>query len=347
MIQGMSIALSLSEIEQWLREQDPGRLKDLWQQADRMRQERVGEDVHLRGLIEISNYCRRSCWYCGLRTERTGLQRYRLTEDEILSSARLARRLGFGTVVMQAGEDQGLACEWISSLIRSIKQQTGLAVTLSLGEQPESVLRAWRQAGADRYLLKIESTDKKLLSRIHPGEPHGSREETLRRAARLGYEIGSGVMVGIPGQTFAMLAQDLQWFKDMDLDMIGIGPYLPHPDTPLAHEPMVADQVPNTEDMTLKAIALTRLLCPDANLPATTALATMDQAQGRELALSRGANVIMPNLTPGKYRAWYEIYPAKACVQETPEECHACLLRRIESLGRRAGKGPGNRKKAG
>jgi biotin synthase len=338
----MSI-LTLSQIEDRLRDQHPQHLNELWDEADRVRRQSVGDAVHLRGLIEISNHCQRDCHYCGLRRGRRELQRYRMTRAEIIACAHLAVQYQFGSVVLQAGEDPGLDPAEIATLVRSIKSETDLAVTLSLGEQPEEVFKIWKDAGADRYLLRIETTNAQLLGHIHPGEPFGSRMDNLKRLAKLGYEVGSGVMVGIPGQTYSMLAKDILWFRDLDLDMIGIGPYLPHPDTPLAHAANVPDQVPGDETMVEKVVALTRLVCPQANLPATTALATLNRVQGRENALCRGANVVMPNLTPLQYRKYYEIYPNKACIDETDQTCYTCLTNRILDLGRTLGKGPGQR----
>lgn len=342
--------MNKQELVNWLREDNPGNLETLWADADRVRREQVGDAVHLRGLIEISNVCCRLCGYCGLRAENTGLERYRMTADEILSCARQAVAYGYGTVVMQAGEDYGLKTEWISEIIRRIKAETPLAVTLSLGERPESDLVAWREAGANRYLLRFETSDPELYARIHPNHADtlSDRIKILKTLNALGYEAGSGVMVGIPGQTYDTLANDILMFQGLDLDMIGIGPYLAHPDTPLGrgewvHSIPAEEQVPNTEGMTYKAVALTRLMCPQANIPSTTALATINKAQGRELGLMRGANIVMPNLTPVKYRALYEIYPSKACIDETAEQCRACLFGRIHSIGRTVGKGPGGR----
>jgi len=335
--------MTLAEIETWLRQEDPGNLAALWARADRARKETVGDAVHFRGLIEISSYCVRACWYCGLRAERKSLSRYRMSNDEILASAAKAKTLGCGTVVLQAGEDPYLKAERIADIVRRIKAETGLAVTLSLGEQSADTYRLWKTAGADRYLLRIETTDPDLIRRIHPGEPYGSRLDNILKLIQLDYEVGSGVMVGIPGQTYAMLARDLLWFQEMNLDMIGIGPYLPHPDTPLAVAEKVLNQVPNSELMTEKAVALTRILCPEANLPATTALATINKIQGRELALARGANVVMPNLTPVQYRRLYEIYPDKACISETDDAGFASLTTQIRALGRTVGTGPGSR----
>jgi len=335
----------------WLRETDPVSLERLWTRADAVRAAHVGGEVHLRGLVEISNHCIRHCLYCGIRACSDGLTRYRLTAEETLACARTARDLGYGTVVLQSGEDPGLTGEFITDVIRSIKSETGLAVTLSLGERTDEELRAWKAAGADRFLLRFETSDPELYRRIHPALPGtlSDRVAQLRRMREMGYEIGSGVMVGIPGQTWDILARDIELFRDLDIDMIGIGPFLPSPRTPLGGavaEKMRAaadQQVPNSELATLKAVALTRLVCPEANLPSTTALATIDPANGRELGLVRGANIVMPNVTPPEYRVLYEIYPGKACIHETAEACQGCLEGRIHSIGRVVGKGPGGR----
>ena len=343
--------LDNAAMERWLREEDETRLEGLWEAADAVRREHVGDEVHLRGLVEISNFCIRRCAYCGLRADHEGLQRYRMEAEEILSCAREARNYGYGTVVLQAGEDYGITREWLASVVRAIKTETGLAVTLSLGERPEEDLVAWRQAGADRYLLRFETSDRELYDRIHPPTKRqglSDRIAILRHLKELGYEAGSGVMVGIPGQTYNCLARDIAQFRNLDLDMIGVGPFIAHPDTPLGRQELPCapegEQAPNTELMTYKVLALTRLACPEANIPSTTALATLNLAKGRELGLQRGANIVMPNLTPVRYRALYEIYPAKACIQESAGDCHACMKGRIRSIGRTPGSGPGGRK---
>ncbi|MGQ9607137.1 MAG: [FeFe] hydrogenase H-cluster radical SAM maturase HydE [Thermogutta sp.] len=332
----------------WLREERPARLEQLWQAADEVRQAHVGGEVHLRGLIEISNYCIRLCAYCGLRAPNTELKRYRMTEEEILACARQAHALGYGTVVLQSGEDPLLSREMIARLVRRIKDSLPLAVTLSLGERSPEDWATWRQAGADRYLLRFETSNPHLFRKYHPpkGEQRETRIEMLRQLRALGYEVGSGVMIGIPGQTYDDLADDLLIFRELDLDMIGVGPFIVHPRTPLADPGFRVlvpdgDQVPANELMTYKTVALTRLLCPRANIPSTTALATLNRERGRELGLVRGANIVMPNLTPPRYRVYYEIYPNKACIQESAEACHVCLRSRIESLGRPIGRGPG------
>lgn len=346
-------SLTREEVLTWLKEEEEWKLDFLWTEADRVREEHVGDEVHLRGLIELSSFCRRDCHYCGIRGSRN-IERYRMTEEEVTECVRLGVQLGYGTVVLQAGEDPGLPRERITRHVRFIKAETPLAVTLSLGERSDEELTEWREAGADRYLLRHETSDMALFHRIHPdcGRERSDRIDLLRKLKRLGYEVGSGVMVGIPGQSYESLANDIMLFRELDLDMVGVGPYLAHPDTPLGRDAAAfslpaGEQVPATDVMTTKVIALTRLTCPDANIPATTALATVNNENGRELGLERGANVWMPNLTPVKYRKLYEIYPDKACVGDAAEACQACLLRRIESLGRRPGKGPGGRKREG
>jgi biotin synthase len=341
------------EILAWLRETREARLEELWREADRVRKERVGDEVHLRGLIEISNYCVRQCGYCGLRAGHGGLPRYRMTAAEILDSVGQAASFGYGTVVLQSGEDYGIETAWLADIVRRIKAETPLAVTLGLGERPGEDLRAWREAGADRYLLRFETSDADLYRAIHPdrGGRISDRLAILRTLRTMGYETGSGVMVGIPGQTYESLARDIQLFGDLDLDMIGVGPFIAHPDTPLGRGESPrrvppAEQVPNTETMAYKTVALTRLVCPEANIPSTTAIATLNRAEGRELGLRRGANILMPNLTPLKYRSLYEIYPDKACLSETADECRGCMRGRIESIGRTVGRGQGGRRRS-
>lgn len=342
--------LTQHELLGWLREERPSHLQSLYERADGVRKEHVGNAVHLRGLIEISSHCARQCMYCGLRQGNRDLARYRMTREEILDCVGGAVRLGYGTVVMQAGEDDLLTADWIAEIVRWIKRETSLAVTLSLGERQPDELQLWRLAGADRYLLRFETSDESLFRVIHPQRFSGrpDRLTLLRQLKRLGYEAGGGVMVGIPGQSFESLVQDILTFQTLDLDMIGIGPYIPHPATPLgsgALRPEIAmsEQVPSNEEMVCKMIALTRIACPNANIPSTTALATINRIDGRKLGLRAGANVVMPNLTPTKYRRMYEIYPGKACIEESSVDCSRCLRGQIHALGRFAGEGPGGR----
>lgn len=342
--------LAQSEIYAWLKEERPGALRKLHARADAVRRENVGDAIHLRGLIEISSHCERQCMYCGLRKANRNLERYRMTRDEIEQCARMAIQLGYGTVVIQAGEDDALTAEYIAEIVRWIKHETPLAVTLSLGERSTDDLRRWREAGADRYLLRFETSDPYLYRAIHPQRfpDRPDRLMLLKELKGLGYEAGGGVMVGIPGQSYASLAHDLLAFRAFDLDMIGIGPYIAHPATPLGsgrlrHPITPADQAPSSEQMVYKMIALTRILCPTANIPSTTALATINRAHGRMQGLRVGANVVMPNLTPVKYRPLYQIYPAKACIEESATDCNECLRGQIRSLNRFPGRSTGGR----
>lgn len=335
----------------WLRASDPAALAALWMRADDTRRRHVGDAVYLRGLVEVTNHCVRQCAYCGIAACAAPLPRYRMTADEILACARLGRDFGFGTIVLQGGEDPGVTRRFMSDVIRRIKGETGAAITLSLGERSDEDLAAWRAAGADRYLLRFETTDAALYARIHPSLPGtvSDRFAQLQRMRGVGYEIGTGIMVGIPGQTYRTLVEDILTFRRFDMDMLGVGPYLPSPRTPLAGALGVAlaappgEQVPNDELTTLKVIALTRLVCPDANIPATTALSILEPDGGRAHGLTRGANVVMPNLTPPEYRRLYEIYPGKAAVHETVEALADGIVALIEGLGRHVGAGPGAR----
>jgi len=338
-----------TEILTWLITTDPRALAGLFARADLVRRANVGQAVHLRGLVELSNHCRRQCVYCGLRAGNGALDRYRLTQDQVLSCAETAARLGYGTVVLQSGEDPALDAKWVSDVVRRIKQDLPMAVTLSLGERLPAELALWREAGADRYLLRFETSNPHLYRRIHPpgrGQIH-SRVELLRILRSLEYEVGSGVMIGIPGQSWLDLANDLELMRELDLDMIGVGPFLPHPRTPMGRHSgswlLPADfQVPGDELTTLKTIALARLICPRANIPSTTALATLNPQSGRERGLQSGANVIMPNVTPVEYRKAYEIYPNKACIAVAAQGCEHCLRARIAAIGRTVGRGRGD-----
>jgi biotin synthase len=342
--------MNRNEMLSWLQEEDPDRLASLWRLADDIRRKYVGEEVHLRGLIEFSNCCRSNCRYCGMRRGRGSLPRYRMSREEILASAEEAASRGYGAVVLQSGEDPALDVGWLAGIIKTIKRSMPLAVALSCGEHGRRTLSRLREAGADRYYLRFETSDRDLWRQIHPSGVHGSmhRIDLLPYLQSLGYETGSGVMVGIPGQTWESLAEDIEWFRRLDLDMIGCGTYVPHPDTPLGriHSGRVPPtpqpcQVPNTNLVTYKVMALTRLVCPRANIPTTTALETIDPAHGYLLGLQRGANAQMINLTPVQYRGLYEIYPAKAGISESPQSQRDRVGNLLSILGRVAGGGPG------
>lgn len=308
---------------------------DIGQKADLLREAVCGNEVHRRGLIEFSNYCSRNCSYCGLRRDNRKLTRYRMTEEEIVESSRHAQKLGYRTVVLQSGEDGGLKTEDLCWIIEKIKNRTGLAVTLSVGEKTKEEYRQLKDAGADRYLMRFETSNKALYERLKPGASFGRRLQCLTELRELGYQVGSGCMVGMPGQTLGDLADDLLLMKKLDLDMVGVGPFIPHPETPLK------DETQGDFQLTLKFLALVRLVTQNTHIPATTALGSIHPF-GRQMALQRGANVIMPNVTPPKYRKFYEIYPNKICITEKPSDCAGCVGSMIHSLGRKIASGPGD-----
>ncbi len=305
----------------------------LYRQADRVRHDAVGDGVHLRGLIEFSNICRNDCMYCGIRRSNGKVKRYRMSDDELVETARRAAGLGFQTIVLQSGEDMHFDQARMCRVIERIKQ-LDVALTLSIGEREYADYKAFRDAGADRYLLRIETTDRDLYHRLNPGMSWQRRHECLLMIKELGYELGSGIMVGQPGQTVASIADDLFYLRDIGIDMAGIGPFIPHPDTPLAAEEG------GTLELALRTMAVMRLLMPDINIPATTAMETL-HPQGRIMALQAGANVVMPNVTEGEYRRLYELYPGKVCVNDTPIHCRSCIGMKIQSIGRTIGKGRG------
>jgi len=300
--------------------------------ADAVRQACVGDEVHLRGIVEFSNFCARNCLYCGLRRDNHALTRYRMPLADVVAAVRDAKSQGLKTIVLQSGEDPWFTRERIGDLIRAIREETDLAITLSVGERPYADYRAWKKAGADRYLLKHETASSALFRRLRPGRELRERLEALRWLRELGYEVGSGNMVGLPDQTDEELAGDIQLFVQYDFDMIGIGPFIAHPQTPLA------SATNGQLDRTLRVLAVTRIVTRNTNLPATTAAGVLDPG-GRRLALLAGANVIMPDITPPIYRQHYQIYPGKAQVAIDRTR----LIEMISSLGRRIGEGPGSR----
>lgn len=309
--------------------------QELLNAADRVRERYVGSAVHLRGLIEFSNYCRQNCCYCGIRRDNRRAERYRLSPEEIVLHARAAAKLGFKTVVMQSGEDVFFTVDRMTDIIREIKK-SDIAVTLSIGEKSFEEYQAYREAGADRYLLRIETTDKELYHRLDPGMSWDNRRRCLSDLKSLGYEVGSGSMVGLPDQSIESIADDILFFKETGVDMAGIGPFIPHGQTPLANAKG------REFVLSLKTMAITRLLLPDINIPATTAMETLNP-NGRIIALKSGANVVMPNVTQGEYRKKYELYPGKVCVNDTPVKCRTCIEAKILSIGRTIGTGKGFR----
>jgi len=298
----------------------------LFSLADSIRAREKGDKVYLRGIIEFSNYCRRNCLYCGLRRDNTKLSRYRMSPGEIIKRAKEIAALGIKTVVLQSGEDPYYRLKDLTGIFSRVKE-LGVYVTLSIGELSAGAYRELKKAGADRYLLRHETANRKLYEVLHPDGSFFNRVRCLYVLKDLGYEVGAGNMVGLPGQTDDMLWEDLLFMEKLQPEMVGIGPFIPHPDTPLAKEKG------GTLEQTLTMIALTRIILPKANIPATTALGTI-HPEGRELGLKVGANVVMPNMTPQPYRPLYQLYPGKICVNEDPDACLPCLKRRIEGIGR-------------
>jgi len=294
----------------------------------------VGNKVYFRGLIEFSNVCEKDCYYCGIRNSNLFVRRYNLTDREILDAARFADENRFGSIVLQSGENCSPAfADRISNLVTQIKQLSNgkLGITLSVGEQSESVYRRWFEAGAHRYLLRIETSNQALYRKIHPDDSHhdfNRRMECLHALKAIGYQTGTGVMIGLPFQTTSDLANDLLFFQQFGIDMVGMGPYIEHSDTPLYTFRDELLPLQERFDLSLKMIATLRILMKDINIAAATALQSIDPL-GREKGIKVGANIIMPNVTPGLYRNDYSLYENKPCIDEEPAQCKGCLDARI------------------
>ncbi len=327
------MSLSKDEIVKLLADDE----QELLKKADAIRHEFVGDEVHLRGLIEFSNICRNNCLYCGLRKGNFNLKRYRLEPDDLIETARRAADLGFKTIVMQSGEDLYYDVTKMCRIVENIKK-FDVAITLSIGERSYDEYKAFREAGADRYLMRIETTDKDLYHKLDPKMSWQKRYECLLMIKELGYELGSGIMVGLPEQSLASIADDLLFLKQIDVDMAGIGPFIPHPHTPLAAEKG------GTLSLALRTMAIMRLLMPDINIPATTAMESL-HPNGRVMALQSGANVVMPNVTEGEYRKLYELYPGKVEQNDMEAYKHSDIVMKILSIGRKIGEGYGAHKK--
>lgn len=296
--------------------------------ADIRRRENYGDKVYIRGLIEFTNYCRNNCYYCGIRRDNKKAERYRLTKDEILLCCDEGYRLGFRTFVMQGGEDPYYTDEMICDIVSKIKSRyPDCAVTLSIGEKPRESYQAFFDAGADRYLLRHETADPEHYGKLHPEAMSlENRKKCLFDLKEIGYQVGSGFMVGSPYQTTENLISDLRFLQKLQPDMIGIGPYITHADTPFA-EFKSGDVM-----LTLRLVSILRLMFPYALIPSTTAFGTI-HPQGRELGLKAGANVVMPNLSPVSVRKLYSLYENKICTGEEAAQCRGCLERRVESAG--------------
>lgn len=313
-----------------LIEYDESVNQDLIKAADAVRREYYGDKVYLRGLIEFTNYCKNDCYYCGIRCGNRKANRYRLSKEEILTACKEGYELGYRTFVLQGGEDGYYTDEKICDIVSSIRNQYGdCAITLSIGERSRSSYKAYFDAGANRYLLRHETADKAHYGKLHPDTMSlDNRKRCLYDLKEIGYQVGSGFMVGSPYQTTECLVADTRFLQDLEPDMIGIGPFISHKDTPFK------DCENGSARLTLRLISILRLLFPYVLLPSTTALGTISPT-GRELGLQAGANVVMPNLTPVKYRTQYELYDGKICTGEEAAECRGCLEKRIESAGYR------------
>ena len=309
--------------------------EEIFRTADEIRRRYVGEEIHLRAIIEFSNICTQNCLYCGLRAGNNNIERYRMPLESIIERAELISKLGIKTVVLQSGEDPYYTTERVTQLITEIRK-FNLAITLSIGERKFEEYKIWKQAGADRYLMRHETASPELYAKLHPHDSFENRKAHLLELKRFGYETGAGCMVGLPGQTPHDLALDLAFLKELDADMIGIGPFIPNADTPLANEKGGDLQT------TLKMVALARIVVPTANIPATTALGSIHPF-GRQLGMKYGANVIMPNLTPNPYRPNYSLYPGKICLFEKDTACVECTKNMITGLGLKIGSGYGYR----
>ena len=322
--------LDASAMEQLLQQaaHDADTLDHLRYQAVRTAQEQFGRGVYIRGLIELSSHCHRDCLYCGLRRSNHTAQRYRLTQEEVLACCEEGYRMGFRTFVLQAGEDATHTDEWLTSLITAIRSRyPDAAITLSLGERSEASYLQLKEAGANRYLLRHEAANETLYASLHPhGRGIHHRLSCAVALQRAGYQVGLGMMVGVKGQTIGHLIEDLKLMEHMRPEMVGIGPFIPHPATPLGGEPA------GTLSLTLATIAITRLLLPEALIPSTTALATL-HPQGRIEGILSGANVVMPNLSPSDVRTKYAIYDSKASWGAEAAEGLAALETELHSIG--------------
>lgn len=327
--------LGFDEIVHFLRAKHPDEIDRLYTMADEVRKEHVGDQVHIRGIVEASNICEKNCSYCGIRKDNNKVKRYKLTSEEIFDSAGFAHSLGYKTILIQTGEAKVYPVVEMCRLIEKIKRSFDMAVTLSLGELKREDYAGLKNAGADRYLLRFETSDRQLFAKLKPDGDLDARIARIRWLKQLGFQVGSGIMVGLPGQSFESIARDILFFKELNLDMVGSGPFIASENTPLA------GAAGGDLTVSLKLIALTRLVTLNAHIPATTALGTI-HPEGRQRGLKCGANVLMPNCTPRKYRKHYMLYPDKICIEEEPSDCSSCLKAMIRACGRKVGEGYGH-----
>jgi len=318
--------------------------KLIFNKANKVKTEYIGNRVHFRGLVEFSNICSKNCYYCGIRKDNKETTRYNISDEDILKAVKFAYENNYGSIVLQSGElSSPTFINRIDNLLKEIKRITNneIGVTISLGEQTEETYKRWFESGAHRYLLRIEASNRELFYKIHPQNSNHNFEdriECLHRLKRVGYQTGTGVMIGLPFQTSEDLADDLLFFKNMDMDMIGMGPYIEHEQTPLYKHAAELMPLEKRFTLALKMIAILRIMQKDINIAAATALQSIDTV-GREKALQIGANIIMPNITPTTYRSHYKLYENKPCVDEGEEDCINCLEARIKLVGNEIGYG--------
>jgi biotin synthase len=331
------------ELTLLLQRQHPEEIERIRRAAHDTLLQTCGPRVSLRGLLEFSNICVNDCFYCGIRAANPAPRRYCLSRSDILNAAQLCVRQGYGSLMLQSGQRNDSAfIDWLVSVVKEVKRTTrsetlprGLGITLGIGEQSEETYARLREAGAHRYLVRIETTDPGLYRRIHPeSQSFSERLEALYALRRTGFQVGTGVMIGLPGQTPAMLARDIAFFKDMDIDMIGMGPYIPHPRTPLADSGHEIPSVQQRCTLSLLMIALTRLVCKDVNIAATTALETI-HPRGKQEGLRFGANVVMPQVSPEDTRREYLLYQGKPWQQHTQNAAWRQFLTDAARMGRR------------
>lgn len=303
--------------------------------ADAVRERVLGGQVFLRGIVEFSNICRCHCHYCGISAHNPEVRRYRMSDEEILRTIERAFGMGYRSFVLQSGEDPAFGAVEICRVVGKIKERFDAAVTLSIGEWTRDEYAAFRSAGADRFLLRIETADPELYARFHPHSTWERRHRCLMDLKELGFQVGSGILVGLPGQDGDSLRRDLEYLWRLEPEMVGIGPFIPHPQTPLG------DARGGTIEDCLSFLALLRLYLPDAYLPATTAMGSIDPA-GREKALRAGANVLMPNVSPTENREAYQLYPGKICLNDDAGACRGCVERMVQGLGRTLNLGRGD-----
>ena len=331
-----TIKTNVRQIEALLTPPDKECEQKLFDAALKLKREIFGNLVNLRGLVEFSNICKCDCLYCGIRKSNPHVSRYTMSEAEIVNGAKLASEFGYGAVVLQSGERSDDAfVRQVTGLIEAVgKLPNPPAITLSCGEQTLETYRKWVNAGAKRYLLRVESSTPELFNAIHPASGSlAARKAALRRIRRAGFQTGTGVMIGLPGQTLRHLAHDIKFFRDIDVDMIGMGPFLPQKDTPMGNAPDDPETVRRRFDWSLRMIAVTRLVLRNVNIASTTALQALDPANGREKGLLAGANVIMPNVGEVGYRKDYQLYNGKPALDENGRSIRQDLLDSLRAIG--------------